>query len=141
MSFEIKGRLTEIFETQQISEKFQKREFILETKETTGSGSEFVEYIKFQALQDKCSMLDSLHTDDIVKVSFNLKGRKWEKDGRVSYFTNLDAWRIEKEQSTNESPISPAPETQKSTSPDSGFPSASAEEPPANESGFDDLPF
>ena len=139
MSFEIKGRLAEIFETQQISEKFQKREFILETKETGGGGSEFIEHIKFQALQDKCSMLDSLHADDIVKVSFNLKGRKWEKDGRVSYFTNLDAWRIEKEQSTNESPISQAPETQNLSSPDSSFPSTEA--PPANDSGFDDLPF
>ena len=139
MSFEIKGRLAEIFETQQISEKFQKREFILETKETSGSGSEFVEHIKFQALQDKCSMLDSLQTDDIVKVSFNLKGRKWEKEGRVSYFTNLDAWRIEKEQSTNESPIAPAPEIQNNSAPDSASPSG--EEPPANDSGFDDLPF
>jgi len=139
MSFEINGRLTEIFEIQQISDKFQKREFILETKETSGSGSEFVEHIKFQALQDKCSMLDSLHTDDIVKVSFNLKGRKWEKDGRISYFTNLDAWRIEKEQSTNVSPITPATEIQNSSAPDSASPSG--EEPPANDSGFDDLPF
>ncbi len=140
MSFEIKGRLAEIFQTQQISDKFQKREFILEIKETSGSGFEFVEYIKFQAVQDKCSMLDSLQTDDMVNVSFNLKGRKWEKDGKISYFTNLDAWRIEKEQSTNESPNTPAPEIQNnSVTPDSGTPFNA--EPPANDSGFDDLPF
>ena len=139
MSFEITGRIAEIFETQQISEKFQKREFILETKETSGSGSEFVEHIKFQALQDKCSLLDSLQTDDVVKVSFNLKGRKWEKEGRVSYFTNLDAWRIEKEQSTNESPIAPASEIPNSDSPDST--TGLNTEPPSDDSGFDDLPF
>lgn len=139
MSFEINGRLAEIFETQQISEKFQKREFILETRETSGSGSEFVEHIKFQALQDKCKMLDSLQVNDMVKVSFNIKGRRWEKDGKVSYFTNLDAWRIEKEQSTNESPIPPASEFQ-NTAPDSGFPPPPME-PPAFDSGSDDLPF
>lgn len=140
MSFEITGRLAEIFETQQISEKFQKREFILETKETSGGGSEFVEHIKFQALQDKCSILDPLQVNDMVKVSFNLKGRKWEKDGRVSYFTNLDAWRIEKDQSTNESPIPPASDMQNLSGPDSSFPPPPTE-PPAFDSGSDDLPF
>ena len=28
-------------------------------------------------------------------MHFNIKGTKWEKDGKVSYFTNLDAWRVE----------------------------------------------
>ncbi|MCX6261318.1 MAG: hypothetical protein NTY95_10885, partial [Bacteroidia bacterium] len=27
---------------------------------------------------------------------FNLKGNKWERDGKINYFTNLDAWKIEK---------------------------------------------
>ena len=139
MSFEITGRLAEIFETQQISDKFQKREFILEIKETSSGGFEFVEYIKFQAVQDKCGLLDSMQTDDTVKVSFNLKGRKWEKDGKVSYFTNLDAWRIEKEQSTNDSPLTPASDFPNSDSSDSA--STSSEQPPTNDSGFDDLPF
>ena len=26
-----------------------------------------------------------------VKVYFNIKGNKWERDGNVKYFTNLDA--------------------------------------------------
>lgn len=139
MSFEITGRLAEIFQTQQISDKFQKREFILEIKETSSGGFEFVEYIKFQAVQDKCGLLDALQTDDMVKVSFNLRGRKWEKDGKVSYFTNLDAWRIEKEQSTNESPITPASDIPNTDLPDNT--PTFTEEPPANDSGFDDLPF
>jgi len=138
MSFDITGRVAEVFQTQQISDKFQKREFIIEIKDTSSGGFEFVEYIKFQAVQDKCSLLDSLQTDDVVKVSFNLRGRKWEKEGKVSYFTNLDAWRIEKEQqSIKESPISP--DIQSSTNSDSG--STFNAEPPANDSGFDDLPF
>ncbi len=30
-----------------------------------------------------------------IKVSFNIKGNRWEKDGKVNYITNLDAWKIE----------------------------------------------
>ena len=29
-------------------------------------------------------------------MNFNIRGRKWEKDGKVNYFSNLEAWRIEK---------------------------------------------
>jgi len=135
MSFEINGRLAEKYETQKVSDRFQKREFVIEVKSTSATGYEFVDFIKFQSTQDKCSMLDQYSIDDNLKVSFNLRGRKWEKDGQVSYFTNLEAWRIEK--LTNESPESAAPMDDISDSQDAPFPS----DPPENDSGFDDLPF
>jgi len=31
-----------------------------------------------------------------VKIWFNIRGNKWERDGKVNYFTNLDVWKIEK---------------------------------------------
>jgi len=135
MSFEINGRLAEKYETQKVSERFQKREFILEIKSTSANGFEFVDFIKFQSTQDKCSMLDTFNIDDTVKVSFNLRGRKWEKDGQVSYFTNLEAWRIEN--LSNESSESAPPVQDDSQSQDAPFTS----NPPENDSGFDDLPF
>ena len=49
MSFEISGRLAEKFETQQVSDRFQKREFVLEIKSSGTSGFEFVDFIKFQS--------------------------------------------------------------------------------------------
>jgi len=136
MSFEINGRLAEKYETQKVSDRFQKREFVLEVKSNSATGYEFVDFIKFQSTQDKCALLDQVNIDDTVKVSFNLRGRKWEKDGQVSYFTNLEAWRIEKLSSEsgdtmNETPIA------NSDSSDAPFPSS----PPENDSGFDDLPF
>ena len=137
MSFEITGRLTEIFETQQISDRFQKREFVLEIKESNTSGIEFIDYIKFQATQDKCALLDQVQANDMVKVTFNLRGRKWEKEGRVSYFTNLDAWRVEKFQPAELSSQAGF-ENQNSSSPDEApFPS----QPPETDSDYDDLPF
>jgi len=94
MSFEIEGKLIEKFDTQKISDSFRKREFVIETAEE-GGGRVFTEQIKFQLIQDKCDLIDPLSIDSRVKVNFNLKGRKWEKEGRVNYFTNLDAWRVE----------------------------------------------
>jgi len=136
MSFEINGRLAEKFETQKVSDRFQKREFVIEVKSTGSTGYEFVDFIKFQATQDKCSLLDQVTIDDAVKVSFNLRGRKWEKEGQVSYFTNLEAWRIEKLSSDSNEPAGETPIESNETS-DAPFPS----NPPENDSGFDDLPF
>ena len=136
MSFEINGRLAEKFETQKVSDRFQKREFVLEIKSTGATGYEFVDFIKFQSTQDKCSLLDQFNIDDTIKVSFNLRGRKWEKDGQVSYFTNLEAWRIEKLSNESGESVDENPLTN-SEPDDTPFSS----NPPENDSGFDDLPF
>jgi hypothetical protein len=137
MSFEINGRLAEKYETQKVSDRFQKREFVLEVKSSSATGYEFVDFIKFQSTQDKCSMLDQVNIDDTVKVSFNLRGRKWEKDGQISYFTNLEAWRIETLSNETAAPASETPIQNSEPAKDTPFPS----NPPENDSGFDDLPF
>ncbi|MCP4550710.1 MAG: DUF3127 domain-containing protein [Bacteroidetes bacterium] len=106
MSFEITGKLTEKFETQEITSSFKKREFVIEKTESSG-GREFIEVIKFQLSQDKCDLIDPYQPNEEIKIHFNIKGRKWEKEGRVSYFTNLEAWRIERianNQNTDEAP-------------------------------------
>jgi hypothetical protein len=51
--------------------------------------------VKFQCVQEKTNIIDRVNTGDEVKVYFNIKGSKWEKEGRTNYITNLDAWRIE----------------------------------------------
>jgi len=47
-------------------------------------------------LQDKCDLINESYLNEDVKIWFNLKGNKWERDGKINYFTNLDAWKIEK---------------------------------------------
>jgi hypothetical protein len=138
MSYEISGRLAEKFETQKVSDKFQKREFVLEIKSSGTSGYEFVDFIKFQSTQEKCSLLDQFTIDDMVKVSFNLRGRKWEKDGQVSYFTNLEAWRIEKVLAENDPTIDSPPVQNDFPDQDAPLPTSP---PSSDDSGFDDLPF
>lgn len=94
MSYELTGKLIEKFPTVQINERFKKREFVVEKVETSGDRS-FTDFIKFQLVQNKTDLLDNFDVDQEIRVQFNLKGNKWEKNGKVNYITNLDAWRIE----------------------------------------------
>lgn len=95
MAFEITGKVIEVMPVNQVSDKFRKREFVLEKKET-GGGSVFIDFIKFQLVQDKCELINESFIQEEVKVWFNIRGNRWERDGKVNYFTNLDAWKIER---------------------------------------------
>lgn len=94
MSFEITGVLVAKFDTVQRTESFKTREFVIEKTEEN-NGRTFSSYIKFQCVQDRTAIVDRVNTGDHVKVYFNIRGTKWEKDGKTNYITNLDAWRIE----------------------------------------------
>ncbi|MBC7535926.1 MAG: DUF3127 domain-containing protein [Ferruginibacter sp.] len=94
MSYELTGKLVIKYETMQKTESFKTREFVIEKSDDI-NGRTIVNYAKFQCVQDKTGIVDRVNTGDEIKVYFNIKGTKWEKDGKVNYFTNLDAWRIE----------------------------------------------
>jgi hypothetical protein len=126
MAFEITGKITEVFPVQQVSDKFKKREFVIEKKET-GGGAVFIDYIKFQLVQDKCELVNESFLREEVKIWFNIKGNRWEKEGKVNYFTNLDAWKIEK--------TSGAEKEQHST------PLPELEDMPPSNDDLNDLPF
>lgn len=88
---EIKGKVHEIGALQQVSETFKKRDLIIEYAENPT----YPEYIRFEALQDKTALFDSLKAGDEVEVSFNLRGRPWtNKEGVTSYFNSLVVWRL-----------------------------------------------
>ncbi len=88
----VRGRILEIGDTQKISDRFQKREFVIEYSENP----QYPEYVQFEAIQDKCSLLDGYKVGDEIEVYFNLKGRKWTNpQGQVKYFNSLQAWKIE----------------------------------------------
>lgn len=94
MSFEITARLIAKYDTVQRTETFKTREFVLEKSEDF-NGRLITNYIKMQCVQDRTAMPDRFNIGDEVKVSFNIKGTKWMKDGKENYITNLDAWRME----------------------------------------------
>ena len=91
--FKFTGTIKVIQDTQRISDKFQKREFVV-----TDTTSMYPQDILFQATQDKCTLLDSFQANDNVEVSFNLRGREWTSpQGEVKFFNTIEAWRIEKQ--------------------------------------------
>ncbi|MDW3192546.1 MAG: DUF3127 domain-containing protein [Cytophagales bacterium] len=88
----IKGRLIEKFDTQQVSDSFKKREFVVEYAENP----QYPELLKFELIQSNCEQLDQLELNSDISVTFNLKGRKWtDRQGKVVYFNSLQAWRVE----------------------------------------------
>jgi hypothetical protein len=94
MSYELTGKLLIKFDTTQRTETFKTREFVVEKSEDI-NGKLITNFIKFQCVQDRTGIVDRVNPGDEIKVHFNIRGSKWEKEGKVSYFNNLDAWRIE----------------------------------------------
>lgn len=94
MSLEVTGKLLVKYDAQQVNDRFKKREFVLELAEEI-NGNVYTNFAKMQLVQQKCDILDRFNEGDNVKVSFNIKGNRWERDGKVNFITNLDAWRIE----------------------------------------------
>ena len=90
---EVTGIVKAKFDTQVVSERFKKRDFVL----TVEPGSPYPQQVSFQLVQDKVSLIDSYNIGDEIKVLFNLKGREWvSPQGETKYFNTIDAWRIEK---------------------------------------------
>ena len=94
MNYELTGTLLSKSDTIQRTEKFSVREFIVEESRQIKDKT-FREYVKFQAANERTAVLDDINIGDQIKVHFSIRGSKWEKDGKTSYFTNLDAWKIE----------------------------------------------
>lgn len=94
---EVTGTLKTKSETVKVSERFQKREFVL----TTEGGTPYPQHISFQLNQDKCPLLDSFGDGEELRVQFNLRGREWNGPQGIKYFNTLEAWRIEKVQGSN----------------------------------------
>lgn len=89
---EVTGQLKLKYDTQKVSDKFQKRDFVLATDLSTP----YPQFVSFQVTQDKCTMLDNFNQGDEIKVQFNLRGREWNGPQGIKYFNTLEAWRIEK---------------------------------------------
>ncbi|MCH2213847.1 MAG: DUF3127 domain-containing protein [Flavobacteriales bacterium] len=123
--FSITGKLVVKNGTEQVTEKFKKREFVI-----TDEASQYPQEIIFQLTQDRVDLLDPYNEGDKIKVNFNLRGRRWQNPntGETRFFNSLDAWRIEKEATQAASlgsDLPPLPEAE-----------------PANlDDGTDDLPF
>ena len=102
---EIKGKIKKISETVQISDRFRKREFVVEY----ASNPDYPQPLQFEMVQDRCELLDPFEVGQEVEIFFDLRGREWTNpQGEVKFFNSLQAWKLVSEQSSA-SPSSPGP--------------------------------
>ena len=87
----IQGKLFKKFDTQQVSDRFKKREFVLEYADNPM----YPQFVLFQLTQDRVSLLDAFVEGAMVEIDFNLRGREWiSPQGEKKYFNSLEAWRM-----------------------------------------------
>ena len=92
MNMQIQGKIHAIHDAAQVTERFRKREFVLELE----GGSRYPQYVMFQLTGDRCDALDGFAKDQEVKVEFSLRGREWTSPkGEVRYFNSLETWSVE----------------------------------------------
>lgn len=92
MGIEVSGKLHTIHETKQVSERFSKREFIVELADNP----KYPQLVLFQLTGDRCVQLDEHKVGDEVRIEFSLRGREWRSpQGELKYFNSLDVWKLE----------------------------------------------
>jgi hypothetical protein len=91
MGIETTGKLHTIYETKQVSERFSKREFVVEIADNP----KYPQTVLFQLTGDRCTQLDGLNVGDQITVEFSLRGREWRSpQGDIKYFNSLDVWKV-----------------------------------------------
>jgi hypothetical protein len=94
--YTLTGSLKSKKEAETISERFTKREFVVE--ETTGH---YPNPIPLQLTNDRCRQLDNLNVGDEVDVKFFLRGNEAKADPEKNLqedktFVNLEAFTVSK---------------------------------------------
>lgn len=89
--FKIKATVKRVGQTAQVSEKFSKRELVVEVAD-----DKYPQIVSFEFTQDKCALLDNVMEGQEVEVSFALRGREWtNENGDVRVFNTLNGFRVE----------------------------------------------
>ncbi len=93
MNMQVQGRIHATFEAAQVTERFRKREFVLELE----AASRYPQYVMFQLTGNRCDALDGFEPGHEVAVEFSLRGREWTSPkGEVRFFNSLEVWSIDR---------------------------------------------
>ncbi len=90
--FDIEGKVLAVFETKEISDRFSKREFVIEADD-----GRYSQTLMFEGSGRAMEDLDAVKEGDEIRVHFNIRGREWRSPaGETKYFVSLHAWKIER---------------------------------------------
>jgi hypothetical protein len=123
MSFKVKGKILRILPEQKGTSprgEWKKQDFVIESTD-----DQFPKKICFTLFNDKTSALENIEPNMEVEVSFSIESREYNQ----KWFTNVNAFRIERVKEEGSQGITPPPYTD-------------ADIPPAGDAEEnDDLPF
>lgn len=87
----VNGTIKELFETNQVSASYRKRDVVVSTDE------QYQQHILIEFNGDRCDILNSYKKGDEVEIDINLKGREWvNPQGETKYFNTIAGWRIKR---------------------------------------------
>ena len=90
----VQGVVHLVEETKTYGQKgFRKRLVVLEQE-----NGRFTNYIPVEFVQDNCDVADDIAKGENIEVTYELKGRRWQKDpgSEVKFFLNAEAIRFKK---------------------------------------------
>ena len=102
MAYKITGRVLQVGPSQGIMTKsgnqMVKRDVIIMVRKFDPNTGEptFDEYNtpKFSFMNERCQQLDRIKIGDIVNISFDVRGRTYDKDGKTEYINDLNPYSI-----------------------------------------------
>lgn len=96
MTYEVKGTITAIGQTQQMSEKFKKRSFDITETGTSYNGDEWKNLLVMEFTNDKCALLDNVNIGDEAIAKFVIStNRGTSQAGKEYCITNIRAVSID----------------------------------------------
>lgn len=130
---------------------FTKRQIVLDASHYDPmTGQKYENYPAFDFIGNRVNELDNFKVGDLVTISFALNGRPFDKDGKTTYFTSVNGYKIEPYQRQNGSSQQTNGNQDSSSTPQSTQQTASGQNeqpfPPQVDDGSvpkneDDLPF
>lgn len=89
------GKIVQITLIREISEHFKYRYFTIEFT-TTINGNNYVTWGVFRLVQERCDILLERNIGDTIEVTFQVKGTRIERGGKVYYNSYNECLKIEK---------------------------------------------
>ncbi len=86
---ELTGKIISVGDEQQISDRFSKREIVVET------GDQYPNPLPVEFANDKMLLVAGAEVGDQVTVSAHVNGRKWESPKGDRYFISLRGYKID----------------------------------------------
>lgn len=81
------GAIISKLPAKQVSEKFRVQEFILKVGEPE---DKYPQEVKFQLVNDNIDLLDFIQVNDVVEVTFELRGREYNG----THYVSLNALKV-----------------------------------------------